>query len=180
MVAANNFTPQAMTATPQIVADSMWYFDTGATHHVTPHSTHLDSYIPGNMSLYTCTGDRTPVTGIGTSVLHSPLASLMLIDVLVVHAATKNLLSVQRLTRDNSIHVDFTDSSCIVKDKMTQQPLVQWTSSHGMYRVNSASPPLVLACLAEASKEQVEFNIWHCKLGHPSDRILKQILSNVI
>lgn len=174
--APSSFSPQAMYATPHTVTDPAWYFDSGATHHVTPHSAHLDHFTPGNMSLYTCTGDKTPVTGIGTAALHSSCANLLLKDVLVVPAATKNLLSVHRLAKDNPVHIQFTDSSCIVKDNLTHQPLVQGTNSQGMYKVTKIGP-IGHACVAEVSKEQEEFNKWHYKLGHPSDRILHQVLS---
>lgn len=99
----NHFPPQALYATPQVVGDASWYFDSGASHHVASSSTHLDNYIPGTSSPYTCTGARTPVTGIGTATLHTPHSKLLLKDILVVPAATKNLLSVQKLTHDNPV-----------------------------------------------------------------------------
>ncbi|KAF7813720.1 putative copia-type protein [Senna tora] len=37
---------QAFYATPQVVDDPSWYVDSGATHHVTPHSNQLDYYTP--------------------------------------------------------------------------------------------------------------------------------------
>ncbi|KAF7843559.1 Retrovirus-related Pol polyprotein from transposon RE1 [Senna tora] len=48
---------QAFYATPQTVDDASWYVDSGATHHVTPHTDQFESYAP--------VGDRTKITGIG-------------------------------------------------------------------------------------------------------------------
>lgn len=76
------------------------------------------------MSFYTCIDDKTLVTGIGTTTLKSSYANILLKDVLLVTTTTKNLSSVQRLTKDNPIHVHFTDSFCVVKDNINHQPLV--------------------------------------------------------
>lgn len=165
-----------MYATPQVVGDPSWYFDSGASHHVASSSTHLDSYIPGNSSLFTCTGARTPVTGIGTATLYTPHSSLRLKDILVVPAATKNLLSVQKLTRDNPVHIDFSDSVCAVKDKTNNQLLAQGIQTQGMYRMSSGDECLPVACLAQTKADR-ELLQWHFKLGHPSDRIVHQVLN---
>lgn len=170
----SNFQPQAMYASPQVVHDPSWYFDSGASHHVASHPAQLDNYTPGNMSLFTCTGDRTPVTGIGTAKLKTSHADLVLKNVLVVPAATKNLLSIQKLTQDNPVAVHFTDSVCVVKDKMTNQSLVQGIPNQGMYQMAKGSPAQV--CVAQKREDQ-SFLQWHYKLGHPSDRIVKQVLN---
>lgn len=150
---------------------TFWYFDSGATHHITPTTAQLENFIPGNL---------TPVTGIGTVKLQTPSNDLLLTDVLVVPAATKKLLSVQKLTHDNPVNICFTDSSCYVKDKMTNRVLAHGIPSQGVYQMVSDGGRLAYAYSASASINggDDEYLKWHYKLGHPSDRVISQVLSD--
>jgi hypothetical protein len=46
---------------------------------------------------------------------------------------TKNLLSVFQLTKDNNVIMEFTASSCFVKDQTTNQVLFHGTLINGLY-----------------------------------------------
>lgn len=99
-------------ANPRSVADPCWYMDSGANYHVTPFSDQLENYTQvGKTHLFTCTGEKTKVVGIGSTSLStsSPKSKLILNDVLLVPSATKNLVSVNRLTQDNAVNVCFTN-----------------------------------------------------------------------
>lgn len=90
------------------------------------------------------------------------------------------------VTTDNPVHVHFSHNECVVKDKSTGQSLVIGMANQGMYPVmplrvaDSVSPiPQVLVVAAVSSSKLLskeEFYNWHYKLGHPSDKVLKQIL----
>lgn len=191
---SSQFSPSPF-AQPQSVADPAWYIDSGANYHVTPHSERLDHVdsLGNPVHLHTCTGDITRVVGIGSGSLSLPHSNLSLKDVLVVPNATKSLLSVQRLTADNPVEVLFSGDEYVVKDKVSGTQLVKGRTNQGLYQVptrmkvaeihhapaavpqvhsatvvKKVSPPKILT--------DADILLWHYRLGHPSDRVLNQIL----
>lgn len=113
--------PHAYYANPYSVTDPTWYMDSGANYHVTPHFEQLEEIAPTSKShLITCTREQTPILGVGSTVIPCAHASkLRLNDVLYVPSATKSLMSVNKLVRDNPVHINFTNQSCDVKDSLT-------------------------------------------------------------
>ncbi|KAI4338296.1 hypothetical protein L6164_016638 [Bauhinia variegata] len=105
----------AMIASPNTVADTSWYIDSGASHHPTSdinnisiHSeyTRDDQVVVGN--------DMTlPITHTSTSSIDY---SLSLKNVLHVPHITKNLLSISKLTKDNNVFLEFHPNHCLVKN----------------------------------------------------------------
>ncbi|KAK4262401.1 hypothetical protein QN277_027966 [Acacia crassicarpa] len=164
------------------VADPAWYMDSGANYHVSPDPDHFEEITPsGKSHLITCTGERSPILGIGSATIPCTLNSnLRLRDVLYVPTATKNLLSVNRLLRDNLVHIHFTNHSCDVKDPVTRKLLPQGTPKEGMYpmaveRKPKSQPRALMA--ARDDNSQTQFQTWHHILGHPSAKILNSVLS---
>lgn len=159
--------PQAFYANPQIVSDRSWYMDSGATHHITPYTEQLENFTLVGMShLFTCTGEQAKIAGVSTASLSGSNSKLHLNDVLLVANATKQLMSVNKLIMDNNVDVYFTDKSCVVKDKKTRAPIIQGKITRGLYS------------MGEGPRDAVKNLLWHKKLGHPSDMILRQILHN--
>lgn len=175
--------------------------DSGANFHVTPHVEQLDqaTSVGKPTHLYTCTGEKTSISGVGfVSLPTNSDSQLHLNDVLIVPSATKNLLSVNKLTADNNVNKHFSNDDCVVKDKSTGHLLVRGrVNNQGMYplrckkaadvrlvttihrnQVPQVHTAAVLSSAQSKSKllTKDEFLTWHYKLGHPSDRILKQIL----
>lgn len=186
----------SLHASPQTVNDPAWYMDSGANYHVTPFTEqleHVDS-VGKHTHLLTCTGDVTPIVGVGSGSLSLPHSKLSLRDVLVVPNATKNLLSVHKLTTDNAIDVTFSGGQCVVKDKISGAPLVRGTANQGLYPLHTsmkdeefdhfpaAAMPLAFSassvqpCSSPKQLRQEDVQLWHYKLGHPSSRILSQVL----
>lgn len=93
----NYISPQAhyVEAGPQTIVDPMWYMDSGVSHHMIAHVEHLQNFTLGKTHLFTCTGEKVCVAGIGSSSLSLPNSKLHLNKVLVVPSATKNLISVK-------------------------------------------------------------------------------------
>jgi len=167
--------PSAFYAVPQTVNDSSWYMDSGASYHVAPKATQLNQFAPTSKKyLFTCTGEKVDIVGIGNTSL--PKSNLSIRNMLIVPSATKKLLSVDRLTGDNQVKVIFTNGMCVVKDKRTGQRIARGKAIHGLYLIAEQpnniqrQPEVNLATVKE--KEQKKFMAWHCKLGHPSTRIL--------
>ena len=100
------------------VDSDVWYFDSGATKHITSqHSlfTSLEFAPKGNT--ITCANNSSyPIEGVGQIVLNTANGSTFtLYDVLYVPGIKKNLLSVFALAKIGLV-VKFVDDRCTVHD----------------------------------------------------------------
>lgn len=159
----------ALIASPNTVLDSDWYFDSGASNHVTydPNQFQEISDHDGKNVLTVGNGEKLKILASGSTAINTCQKPLSLHDVSYVPQITKNLLSVSRLTVDNNIIVEFHSNHCFVKDKVTGKVLAQGTTKDGLYQLNKS--PTVFISLKES---------WHRRLGHPSSKVLEQVLKN--
>ncbi|GJT02825.1 putative RNA-directed DNA polymerase [Tanacetum coccineum] len=82
--------------------------DSGASAHMTPSSSNLDSAstYSGNELVLFGNRNASSISNVGTSILSPNIA---LLDVLVVPHLTKSLLSISKLTMDNPVDVLFSN-----------------------------------------------------------------------
>ena len=157
--------------TPQ--DNSAWYLDSGATHHVTNNAHNLTdpAIYQGPDQLHVGNGIGLVIHSTGSSSLISQSLPLKLINILHVPDIRKNLLSVFRLTNDNSVFVEFHATYCVVKDEITGRPLLRGTVKDVLYLLAQAHPP-------EANiGERIGMDLWHHRLGHPNMRLLQSVIS---
>lgn len=88
------------------------------------------------------------------------------------------MISISQFARDNSVFFEFYSSFCVVKDMLTKKILLQGNAFKGLYKfgfVNSKNSDKVQNCsnLSKSTQSKHIFDLWHCKLGHPSVEILK-------
>lgn len=100
--------------------DLSWYMDTGATSHMTSSTGNLSSYFnlsnhPNN-NIIVGNGHTIPILGYGHTNLSSPCQSLSLKNVLHAPKLIKNIISVRKFTKDNSVSVEFDPFGFSVKD----------------------------------------------------------------
>jgi len=116
-------TNSAFLASPYNDQDYEWYFDSGASNHVTHQANKFQEFTENNgkNSLVVGNGEKLKIVASGTS----KLKNLNLHDVLYVPQITKNLLSVSKLTADNNNIVEFDHDCCYVKDKLTGKVLLR-------------------------------------------------------
>ncbi|MCO5570746.1 hypothetical protein L7F22_024474 [Adiantum nelumboides] len=113
------YNPIVHDACMLVAADShVWYFDSGATKHITLHHdlfTSLESVPHGN--LVTCANNASyPVQGDGKIVLTTTNgSSFTLVDTLYIPRIKKNILYVSALARLGLV-VKFVDDRCTVHD----------------------------------------------------------------
>lgn len=126
----------AFIASPNSVRDPDWYFDSGASNHVThdPDRFQEISEHNGKASLVVGNGEKLKIHASGTTTLNTCQGSFNLHDLLYVPKITKNLLSVSKLATDNNITIEFDASDCFVKDKLTGQVLLQGKLRDGLYQ----------------------------------------------
>ena len=69
---------------------------------------------------------------IGPSLINTPIRDLHLNKILHVPKATKNLVSVHRLTKDNSAFLEFHPDYFLVKDQVTKNILLKGRCHKGL------------------------------------------------
>jgi hypothetical protein len=89
--------------------DSNWYYDTGATDHITGQLSKLTTHnqYHGNDRVCTAEGTGMHISHIDNSVLRTPHSSFHLKSILHVPSASKNLLYVHCFTVDNHVFIEF-------------------------------------------------------------------------
>lgn len=108
---AHGSTPDQLFAMTHVQGDKaidvgledVWYIDSGASNHMTPHGEWFEEMNPGTHG-YVCTGDDTQHdithTGVVPLVMHDGQTK-KLKEVLHVPSITKNLLSVGQMAEQN-------------------------------------------------------------------------------
>ena len=153
---------------------TMWYPDSGATHHVTnEHSMLIDpAAYQGNEHLQIGNGTGLYIQSTGSTLIPSRSAPLKLQNILHVPAIKKNLLSVYRLTNDNYVYIEFHSDYCIIKEEGTGRPLLRGAVKDGLYLLNQDNKsPMAYAA------EKVTSELWHQRLEHPHFKTLHRIIS---
>lgn len=142
-----------------------WFVDTGASTHMTPTASNLNTVAPysGNASVFFGNGHDAPISHIGNSCI-TPNISLR--DVLVVPKLTKSLLSVGKLTEDNEVDVLFSNPFFVIQNRHSKTTLARGRRKNGLYVLEQGHQ----AFLAKLSSRRLQapFEIWHSRLGHVS------------
>ena len=114
------------------------------------------------------------ISHVGQSTVKTPHCDIQLKDVLHVPAASKNLVSVHRITLDNGVFIEFHPFFFLIKDQVTRRVLYRGKCVQGLY-------PLIPKFCKFNKQVHGAFKVsserWHNRLGHPSFSIVYQILS---
>ncbi|KAL6269518.1 hypothetical protein ACE6H2_026429 [Prunus campanulata] len=176
----------AMTAQTSYNPDQVWIADSGATHHMVSNLDHLN-----NAAACDSAENVTVGNGEGLQIRHigtAKLSSLTLPSVFHVPHLTANLLSVHQLCKDNNCNIIFDVSGFYIQDKLTKQILLQGKSSQGLYPIpvslqSSAFVPSPIQHSQQSVSpsvaflgQQVKSSLWHHRLGHPTNEVVKYML----
>jgi hypothetical protein len=99
----------AAAATTSYGVDTNWYADTGATDYIMGELDKLtmkNKYI-GEEQIHTASGIGMKISHIGHTTIYTTSKNIHLNNVLYVLEATKNLVSIHRLAKDNYVFVEF-------------------------------------------------------------------------
>ncbi|XP_074297183.1 uncharacterized protein LOC141627875 [Silene latifolia] len=148
-----------------------WIIDTGASNHVTGTLSCLEDQIqiPG----------RTVGLPNGQQVVASVMGSVYINDfltlrnVLFVPALTCNLISVSQLTIENTFSFEFTKNTCLIQDPSSRKTIGAGELRDGLFWIHAGERPLTVHTVTG----QGSFDLWHRRLGHPSDKVVKTIPS---
>jgi len=151
---------------------SPWYFDSGASNHMTNTAeilTNVTKY-SGNLQIHTADGNHLPITAIGD-------ISSSLNDIFVSPSLTSNLISVGQLV-DNNCRVEFTKSGCCVQDQHSGKMIAQGPKVGRLFPLYSSVSPCSLLPFISCNSATVDFKIWHKRLGHPNTNVLHDLLKS--
>ena len=124
-------------------------------------------------------GTSLNISHTGIVAIQTPSSVLTLKDVACCPQASAQLLSINKLCKDNNVLFELTGTHFSVKDILTGNTLLTGPSENGLYPINlrqlssSKFQALTMTVGVKAST-----SIWHCRLGHPSAKTLSLVLSN--
>ena len=110
------------------------------------------------------------------SLLAHNFRKLHLSNVLRVPSATRSLLSIPQLTRDNNVLAEFHPFRFFIKDRDTRAVLLSGRLRHGLYALDVPSTPSMQSSPQAFSGVRVSPTHWHARLGHPVAPIVRHVL----
>jgi hypothetical protein len=110
----------AHAASSSCNVDTNWYMDSGATDHITGELEKLTvrNKYQGGDQIHMASGAGMNISHIG--LVNTPHRLIQLNNILYVPRARKNLISVHRLTIENSIFVELHPFFFLIKDQKTR------------------------------------------------------------
>jgi hypothetical protein len=170
--------PHAYYSTPVMLAEKVWYLDTGATHHITNDLQHLilthEDYHRQD-EIWVGNGTSLPVSHIGSASLNLSRCQFILKQLLRVPSICKNLLSVKQFALDNSVFFEFHSSYFVIKDSQTWIILHQGRINDGLYQLLPS--PCSSSIKQALVGERTSANSWHKRLSHPAFRTVQTVIS---
>jgi histone deacetylase 1/2 len=149
-----------------------------ATDHITSELDRLsfcDKYHGGDR-VHAANGSGMEISHVGHSIVQSPSHKIHLCNVLHVPDASKHLVSVNRLTRDNNVFVEFHPDHFSIKEAVTKRTLLRGRAEGGLYPIKSFSSSSSPNKQALGNVKPTS-SIWHSRLGHPSAPVISRILT---
>ena len=158
--------------------DTNWYLDIGSTNHLTNNFSNLyvrsEPYL-GNNQIHVNDMASLPIKNIGFTTLSTPTNSFILNKLLHVPQIRKNLISVSQFTSDNNVNLEFHFSSFLLKDQATRRVLLLGTPKDNLYIFLTSMSPINHP--QTYLSQRAPFDVWHCRMGHPSYQIIRHLVS---
>jgi transposase InsO family protein len=184
--------PAKLAAMASISNDSQggetWLTDTGATDHLTANLNNLTVQTPykGSDQVAVGNGQSIPINNIGNGQLCTKFYNFRLHNLLHSSKISSNLLSVHKLCTDNNCSCYFDSNKFLIQDLPSGKVLYKGLSRNGLYPIHthphsSASTPSVTVSPSVSAflSSKNKWQLWHQRLGHPSDRVLVSSLPSL-
>jgi hypothetical protein len=126
----------------------------------------------GGDQIHTANGGGMEISHIGHNTTYTPHRPIYLNNILYVPRTTKNLVSIHRLTSDNSISIEFHHFFFVIKDLRTKNILLKGRCVGSVYPL----PIHTIKQVCHAARSSI--NTWHNHLAHASARVVKQVVSS--
>lgn len=149
-----------------------WYFDFGATSHVTHDAYHISvpTRVSNNASVTVGNGQNIPVAHSGKGILPTPSCTFTLSIVFHVPLISHNLLSVYQFVHDNNCSIAFDSCGYVIQGKTTHQVLHTGTCHKGLYPLLPSSDTMKVLLSVSSSA-----TLWRRRLGHPHAGLLHHL-----
>lgn len=173
--ATTSSSSQAYVAATNSPVDQVWYPNTGATNHMIADLANLNLSVEDYTrkdQVHVGNGQGLYIHHVGSSILCSSTKDFFLKNILHVLHISQNLLSLS-ICQDNSVFFEFLPSFFCVKDLFSGATLLSGKSKDGLYPLHSLHQIKSHAFIGE----HVSIAQSHARLGHPSLRVVRQILS---
>ena len=171
----------AATYNAQNSDQSYWISDTEATDHFTPDLSTIpdhQDYAGGDLATIG-DGNALPITHICNSQLKASSHLFQLRKILCVPSMSSNLLSVNKFCRDNNCCFQFDAHQFKIKDLPTGRLLYRGPSRNGLYPLTGVHQPLLHqphTSFSSLQSKAVSSSLWHDRLGHPNNQVLRRLL----
>nr|AAC95170.1 copia-like retroelement pol polyprotein [Arabidopsis thaliana] len=143
-----------------------WYFDSGASRHMTGSQSNLENYTSVKESKVTFGGgDKGKIKGKGDL---TKAEKPQLTNVYFVEGLTANLISVSQLC-DEGLTVSFNSVKCWATNEKNQNTLTGVRTGNNCYMWEEPKE-----CLIAEKEDRV---VWHQRLGHMNARSMSEIVS---
>lgn len=176
--ASSNQDEDTVIGMSYFVSSNSWIVDSGASSHITHSLQVFSSYKTlQNQFVILPNNTKIPVSAIGTVHLAH---DLILENVLYIPSFHVNLLSVGCLLHNSNCSVMFTDKHFLIQDIKKQKVIGKGDLIQGLYVYHTVlSSPSCSNTVALCTPVNNTATVWHNRLGHLSDHILK-IVGNKI
>ena len=152
--------------------------DSAASHNITGDLNNLtiNSEYDGSDEVVLGDGSCLSVSHKGSLILKTNKKIFFLKNTLCMPNISKNLISVHHFTLQNNVYIEFHPYYFLVKDKYLRVILARGLCEDGVYifpdKLMASSYPMVANV-----HERISLDGWHKRLGHPSLKIVQQIVN---
>lgn len=163
----------AFAASNNMAKSDVWYIDSGASSHMTPHAQLLSNIQPSKVGeIRSANNAKLKVSGAGETVLNICKNNIPVSNILHVPGLSANLLSVSHIA-SNGNSVLFDADGCTISNKKNEI-VAKCKSENGVYKFCTSSDG---ACMIARRKETAI--TWHRRLGHIGFQRMQQMRNAV-
>ncbi|KAK1411971.1 hypothetical protein QVD17_32863 [Tagetes erecta] len=151
----------------------IWIIDSGANQHMVTNDSKIFNSLDVsefNLTVGHPNGTKAQIMKIGSLKIND---DTILRGVLVIPDYCVNLISVNKMAKENKLYSFFTESHCYVQDFLAKRLVMTGRELGGLYMVSPLNESQFLACNSNMFNCSTSFELWHTRLGHPSDQVLK-------
>ena len=106
------------SSSPTGISPTIWIFDSGSSHHMTPNISLLSHCVTPVFSISIATANDFPMSVVSIGSISS--CALSISDVFYVPQLSSSLLTISQLS-DSDFDVEFSSSTCVVQDQVTRK-----------------------------------------------------------